>query len=54
MLYIFCIKMPKSEQIEPYRKMLTQVTRSSSAESKVPHTRIDDGAAIQVCGHFYH
>ncbi|XP_019407757.1 PREDICTED: serine/threonine-protein kinase 33 isoform X2 [Crocodylus porosus] len=40
-------EMPKSEQVEPYRKMLTQMTRSSSAECKVPHTRIDDGAAIQ-------
>ncbi|KAM9148328.1 serine/threonine-protein kinase 33 isoform 3-T9 [Pangshura tecta] len=41
-------EMPKSELIESYRKMLTQSTRSSSAESKVPHTRIDDGAAIQA------
>ncbi|EMP38296.1 Serine/threonine-protein kinase 33 [Chelonia mydas] len=44
--------MPKSELIEPYRKMLTQSTRSNTAESKVPHTRIDDGAAIQQIYYF--
>ncbi|CAM5120757.1 unnamed protein product [Eretmochelys imbricata] len=45
-------EMPKSELIEPYRKMLTQSTRSNTAESKVPHTRIDDGAAIQQIYYF--
>ncbi|TFK00088.1 CAP-Gly domain-containing linker protein 3 [Platysternon megacephalum] len=45
-------EMPKSELIESSRKMLTQSTRSSSAESKIPHTRIDDGAAIQQIYYF--
>ncbi|XP_067396848.1 serine/threonine-protein kinase 33 isoform X2 [Emydura macquarii macquarii] len=44
--------MPKSELIESYRKVLTQSIRSSSAECKVPHTRIDDGAAIQQIYYF--
>ncbi|XP_074855132.1 serine/threonine-protein kinase 33 isoform X2 [Carettochelys insculpta] len=43
---------PKSELTESYRKMLTQPARNSSAESKVRHTRIDDGAAIQQIYYF--
>nr|XP_009683000.1 PREDICTED: serine/threonine-protein kinase 33 isoform X3 [Struthio camelus australis] len=40
-------EMPKLELREPYRKIFTQSTRSRSAEVKIPHTRISDGAAIQ-------
>ncbi|XP_075784116.1 serine/threonine-protein kinase 33 isoform X5 [Pelodiscus sinensis] len=41
-------EMPKSELVDSYKKMLPQSTRNSSAENKVRHTRIDDGAAIQA------
>ncbi|XP_010224119.1 PREDICTED: serine/threonine-protein kinase 33, partial [Tinamus guttatus] len=39
--------MPKSELREPYRKMYPQSARSHSAEVKIPHMRVSDGAAIQ-------
>nr|DAA64907.1 TPA_inf: serine/threonine kinase 33 [Tinamus guttatus] len=40
-------EMPKSELREPYRKMYPQSARSHSAEVKIPHMRVSDGAAIQ-------
>ncbi|XP_029437955.1 serine/threonine-protein kinase 33 isoform X2 [Rhinatrema bivittatum] len=36
-----------SDVLEPCRKLPSQWARSSSAENKVPHTRMDDEAAIQ-------
>ncbi|XP_075784113.1 serine/threonine-protein kinase 33 isoform X3 [Pelodiscus sinensis] len=45
-------EMPKSELVDSYKKMLPQSTRNSSAENKVRHTRIDDGAAIQQIYYF--
>nr|XP_020645548.1 serine/threonine-protein kinase 33 isoform X1 [Pogona vitticeps]XP_020645549.1 serine/threonine-protein kinase 33 isoform X1 [Pogona vitticeps]XP_020645550.1 serine/threonine-protein kinase 33 isoform X1 [Pogona vitticeps]XP_020645551.1 serine/threonine-protein kinase 33 isoform X1 [Pogona vitticeps] len=40
--------MSKSDLTDSYRKMLiTSGIRGSNAECKIPHTRIDDGAAIQ-------
>ncbi|XP_075423155.1 serine/threonine-protein kinase 33 isoform X5 [Ascaphus truei] len=39
--------MLKSEGIDAGRKMTSQWPRSNSAENKIPHTRMDDEAAIQ-------
>ncbi|KAH0620909.1 hypothetical protein JD844_021804 [Phrynosoma platyrhinos] len=40
--------MSKSDLTDSYRKMLiTSGSRGSNIECKIPHTRIDDGAAIQ-------
>ncbi|XP_042303124.1 serine/threonine-protein kinase 33 isoform X2 [Sceloporus undulatus] len=41
-------EMSKSDLTDSYRKMLiTSGIRGSNTECKIPHTRIDDGAAIQ-------
>ncbi|XP_062823756.1 serine/threonine-protein kinase 33 isoform X1 [Anolis carolinensis] len=42
-------EMSKSDLIDSYRKMLiTSGIRGNNTESKIPHTRIDDGGAIQL------
>ncbi|KAM4617122.1 serine/threonine-protein kinase 33 isoform 2-T3 [Discoglossus pictus] len=39
--------MLKFEGLESYRKMISQWQRNNSGENKVPHTRMEDEAAIQ-------
>lgn len=44
------LKLSKADLTDSHRKMLvTPGIRGNIAECKIPHTRIDDGAAIQVC-----